>query len=769
MNIKTKKSCISNWINMALCFGVALSTFSSCNTTNKQTNDGQKNLTQYVDPYIGTGDHGHVFLGANVPFGEVQLGPTNITHGWDWTSGYHISDSTIVGFGHLHLNGTGIGDLGDIMFLPVTGNPTFKRGVAGDETTGIYSLFRRETEAVKPGYYKVHLDRYNVDVELTATERVGFHKYTFIDAKDPKVVINLEQGIGWDAPVEGYIVQENDTVVSGYRYSKGWAEDQRVYFTAVFSEPITKFSVFDSISSKEGNSLTAKNVYGQAEFAPLEGKKSVLAKVAVSSVSIDGAKANMSAELPGWDFEKTIAQADNAWNKELNKIDIQSNDSSVMRTFYTALYHTMVAPSLFSDVDGAYRGSDKQIHQGGNQKTYTTFSLWDTYRSAHPLMTIIHPEKMPDMINTMLNIYKEQGKLPVWHLVGNETNCMVGNGGIAVVADAYLKGIEGFDKDLAYEAMKKSAMLDDRGLDLYKQYGYIPYDKYNESVATGMEYAIADWAIAQVAKERGEKEDYEYFLKRSNSFAHYFDPSIGFMRGVDSKGNFRPGKLNPFASTHREDDYTEGNGWQYIWLTPQNVNGLVDLFGGEEKFTQKLDSLFIVEGHLGTEASPDISGLIGQYAQGNEPSHHVIYMYPYVGQQWKTADKSREILTTLYFDAPAGLSGNEDVGQMSAWYILSALGFYQVAPAGGPYIFGSPLVDQAVINVGNNKTFTIKANNNKKDNKYIQSVTLDGKPYTKSYIEYADIVKGGELVFEMGATPSNTFGVKPEDRPRSIQ
>lgn len=753
------------WGLLSACVVLSL---SSCREKEK-TEETRTNLTQYVDPYIGTGDHGHVFLGANVPYGAVQLGPSNITQGWDWCSGYHISDSTILGFAHTHVNGTGIGDLGDISLLPITGEVVHSRGIAGDPSTGVYSLFNRSTEKVKPGYYAVHLDRYNVDVELTATKRVGFHKYSYLDAKNPKVLINLEAGIGWDAPVEGYITQENDSVISGYRYSKGWAKDQRIYFTAVFSEPMTKFSVWEGKNAKEGTSLKAKDVYAEAEFAPAEGKSELFVKVAISPVSIENAKANMADELPSWNFEKTIAEADKAWNKELNRVVIKSKDQSVLRNFYTALYHTMVAPSLFCDVNGDYQGADLQKHNGGDQKTYTTFSLWDTYRAAHPLMTIIHPEMMPDIINTMLNIYKEQGKLPVWHLVGNETDCMVGNPGIPVVADAILKGYDGFDKDLAYEAMKNSAMKDERGLNYYKEYGFIPFDKENESVAKGMEYAIADWALAQVAKQMGKTEDYEYFLKRSNSFTHYFDKSINFMRGVDSNGKFRNEPLDPFKSVHRVNDYTEGNAWQYTWLVPQNVKGLVDLFGSEDKFIQKLDSLFIVEGDLGEEASPDISGLIGQYAHGNEPSHHVLYLYSYVGQQWKTAEKVREVLTTLYHDAPAGLCGNEDVGQMSSWYILSSLGFYQVAPAGGVYVFGSPLVDEAEIHVGNGKIFRIIAENNSPENKYIQSVTLNFKPYTKSYIDFKDIKAGGQLIFKMGNTPSKTFGVNPEDRPQTVQ
>lgn len=738
---------------------IALTVLVSACSNKQEQNTTQQNLTQYVDPYIGTGDHGHVFLGANVPFGLVQLGPTNITEGWDWVSGYHITDSTIWGFTHMHLSGTGIGDLLDIAFMPVIGDVTLGKGVITDSNSGMYSLFSHDRETTKAGYYAVHLDRYNVDVELTATKRVGFHKYIFPESDNAKVVIDLKSHLNWDEPTETYLVYENDTTISGYRYSKGWANDQRVFFTAHFSKPMKKFLLSeneDPKEAKEGTELKAKGVYGQALF-DTKDKEEIYIKVALSPVSIENAKLNMQAELSGWDFQQTIANADKAWNDELNKIQIKVNDDKVKRTFYTALFHTMTAPSEFHDVNGDYYGADQQMHKAGNFKNYATFSLWDTYRAAHPLMTIIHPEKMSDMINTMLTIYQQQGKLPVWHLVGCETDCMVGNPGISVVADAILKGYGGFDKELAYEAMKTSAMLDERGLKYFKEYGYIPYDKEPEGLSKCMEYAIADWALAQVAKEMGKTEDYEYFMKRSKAYTYYFDKETRFVRGLSSDGKFRS-NFNPFESVHRDNDYTEGNAWQYTWLVPHDIQGLMDLFGSKEAFVTKLDSLFVVEGSLGEHASPDISGLIGQYAHGNEPSHHVVYMYPYIGQPWKTADKVREVLSELYHDQPAGLSGNEDVGQMSAWYILSSLGFYQVEPAGGKYIFGSPIVDEAIIKVKDGKTFKVTAKNNSAENKYIQSVTLNGKAYDKYYIDFKDIEAGGTLEFTMGNTPSETWG-----------
>lgn len=731
--------------------------FLSCMQDKNQ--DELQNLTSYVDPYIGTGDHGHVFLGANVPFGMVQLGPTNISEGWDWVSGYHISDSTIWAFTHLHLSGTGIGDLLDIGFMPVTGDVKLGKGTAEDPKSGMYSLFDRKKETVKPGYYSVHLDRYDIDVELTTTKRVGFHKYTFPQTEEAKVIIDLKTKLNWDEPMDTYLIQENDSTVSGYRFSQGWANNQKIFFTAVFSKPMKDFLLSkgddDIQSAKE---LKAKGIYGQALFS-MDDQEELYVKVALSPTSIENAKLNMQTELPAWNFEETIKNADQEWNEELNKIQIKTTDSSVMRTFYTSLYHTMIAPSEFCDINGDYYGADNQMHQKADFVNYTTFSLWDTYRAAHPLMTIIHPEKMSDMINTMLTIYQQQGRLAVWHLMGCETDCMVGNSGVPVVADAILKGYTGFDKELAYEAMRTSMMGDERGLDSYKKYKYIPYEKHDEALSYAMEYAIDDWALAQVAKTMNKTEDYEYFLNRSKVYKYYFDKETGFVRGLDAEGKFRP-NLDPFKSVHRANDYTEGNAWQYTWLVPHDVEGLVEAFGGRDTFINKLDSLFIVEGDLGEEASPDISGLIGQYAHGNEPSHHVLYIYPYVGQPWKTAEKVRETLYTLYDDTPTGISGNEDVGQMSAWYILSALGMYQVEPAGGKYIFGSPIVDEALIKIKDGKVFTLKVLSNSKDNKYIQSVKLNGKEYNKYYILFEDIIAGGVIEFTMGSEPSATWGIE---------
>lgn len=721
------------------------------------------NLTQFVDPYIGSGEHGHVFVGANVPFGFVQLGPTQLSTGWDWCSGYHYSDSTIIGFGHQHLSGTGIGDLGDIAFMPVLGKIKTTRGELPNQESGIYSYFSHNNEQVRPGYYSVHLDRFGIDVELTATKRVGFHKYHFPQSDSANIVIDLEHGIGWDSPVEGSLVLENDSVISGYRRSSGWAKDQTVYFYAVFSKPIRSFSVFDGLSEMDGTSVKAKRAYGQAYF-DVDADEPVMVKVALSPSSIDAARQNMDAELQGWDFEQAVADADNAWNEELGKIRVETDSEVNKRVFYTAFYHTMVAPSVFHDVNGDYRGSDGVIRNDKSYTNHTTFSLWDTYRAAHPLMTLIHPDIVPDIGKTMINIFKQQGKLPVWHLMGNETDCMVGNPGAIVLADMVLKGFD-VDKEAAFEAMKASAMLDERGMKFLKEYGYIPYElePTHETVAKGLEYGVADWCIAEVAHSLGKTADYEYFKERSLLYKRHFDTNLQFMRGLSKSGEFRE-PFDPLHSIHMGDDYCEGNGWQYTWLVPHDVHGLIDLFGGEDAFRTKLDSLFVVEGDMGEHASSDITGLIGTYAHGNEPGHHIVYLYPFIGEQWKTAEKVRHILTTLYHDEPSGLSGNEDVGQMSAWYIMSAMGFYQVAPAGGVYILGSPLMDKVTVNVGNGKTFSVIAQNNSSENIYIQSVKLNGKTYHKSFILHQDIVNGGMLEIFMGDKPS-TFGVEKENRP----
>ena len=721
---------------------------ASCGSSQK--GQEMEDLTQFVDPRIGTGGHGHVFYGANVPYGFIQLGPTSIPQSWDWVSGYHVSDSTVIGFPHTHLSGTGIGDLHDINVMPVVGEVTYSRGDASSYETGLWSYSDRSKEVVTPGYYRTHLSRYNVDVELTATKRVGFHKYTFLGNESPAIVFDMVNGGCWDKTTEAVIRVVNDSTVSGYRYSKGWADDQRVFFRAEFSRKFDNVEFIVNDSVKEGNMAKGAQLFARVNFAA-GNQEPVYMKVALSPTSEEGAQLNMQTELSGWDFEKTIADAKAAWNKELNKVKVYTTDEASKKIFYTSLYHTLFAPSEFCDVNGDYYGADKQMHKGEGFVNYTTFSLWDTYRAAQPLMTILHPEKMSDIINTMLHIHQQQGKLPVWHLMGCETNCMVGNPGVPVVADAILKDIKGFDTELAFKALKESSMLPERGMEHRIEYGFIPADKMTEAIAYDMEYAIADWAVAQAAQKLGKQEDYEYFLKRSKSYKNYFDASTGFMRGKMLDGSWRT-PFSPYASSHRDDDYCEGNAWQYTWLVPHDVEGLVECFGSKEAFVNKLDSLFLANGDMGEASSPDISGLIGQYAHGNEPSHHTVYLYTLVGQPWKTADRIKEILHIMYTDQPDGLSGNEDVGQMSAWYILSSFGFYQVEPAGGKFVFGYPNFDKVEITVPAGK-FVIERENKGQQNNYIQGIVLNGTEYKKPWIEYADIMKGGELKFLMGDEP----------------
>ncbi len=685
-----------------------------------------QNLTQYVNQYVGTGGHGHTFMGANVPFGLVQLGPTEPTRGWDWCSGYYYDDDELIGFGHMHLSGTGIGCLGDVAFLPVK---DFKQ---------TSTRFKHEAEKVHPGYYSLQLTDPNVLVELTATERCGFHRYTFKDGAKAQLALDLSQCIGWDKLNDCLLTQESTTRLTGFRRSNGWAADRRIYFSIDFSQPVTVHRL-DSME--------------RVVVSVADNTKPLLVKVALSPVSIDKAKLNMQAEMAGWDFDATVKAADDAWNRELARIQIQTNDQTKKRVFYTAMYHLMTSCSKFNDVDREYRGADGKVHKA-DFTNYTTLSLWDTYRAAHPLMTVAFPEMQRDFAQTFLNIYKQQGRLPVWHLMGSETDCMVGNPGAIVLADLTMKGFVE-DKELALEALKATQMKDIRSLGLLKEHGYIPWnlEPENETVAKALEYCAADDGVAKVAKLLGKLDDYEYFFNRSRSYKKYYDPETRFMRAVGTDGKFRL-PFNPFFAEHRTNDYTEGNAWQYTFLVPHDVKGLIQLFGSDKAFMSKLDSLFFVEGWAGDNASPDMSGMTGQYAHGNEPSHHVIYMYNYAGRPDKAAPLLRKMLNEMYLDQPDGLSGNEDVGQMSAWYILSSVGLYQVDPVGGRFVIGSPLFDKATVNVGAGKTFTVVAKNNSDRNIYVQSARLNGKALKNSYIEFNDIRHGGTLELVMGPKPS---------------
>lgn len=724
------------------------------------------NLTQFVDPLIGSAQHGHVFVGANVPFGAVQLGPNNIMEGWDWCSGYNYVSNTITGFAHTHLSGTGIGDLGDISIMPATGKLIVEKGKTADGE-GYLSKFSHQNETAKAGYYSVLLDKYAIKAELTSTERVGFHQYTFEKgSKNPHIIIDLIEGIGWDKAVESSLKQIDATTIVGHRNSKGWANDQRLFFVIKLSQPIKNLILYDSTVVKSGKDLKGKKLKAAVEFASLNGDKLQI-KVALSPVSVENAQLNLKTELPGWDFSSTVKTADAKWNAELAKVKIDAS-TTTKKIFYTALYHTMVAPSLYNDVNKDYLGTDKKVYRKAGFNNLTTFSLWDTYRAANPLFTIIHQDKVSDVVNTMLAIYKQQGKLPVWHLMGSETNTMVGYHAVPVIVDAYLKGYRGFDVKLAYAAVKQSAMQKTNGIEYIQQLKHIPTDKVEESVAKALEYAIDDYCIAMMAKALNKTEDYKYFSKRAELYKEYFDHDTQFMRGKLSDGKWRT-PFSPVAAKHRGDDYTEGNAWQYTWLVPQDVEGLIKLFGGDKPFTNKLDSLFIVPSGLNDASSPDISGLIGNYAQGNEPGHHIPYLYAYAGQPWKTADLIRKIDNEFYTTKPDGLCGNEDVGQMSAWYVFTALGFYPVNPANGAYVFGTPLVKDASIELSGGKKFNVKVIDNSAENKYIQKIVLNGKPYSKSFLLHKTIMAGGNIQIFMGNKPSEIWGVKAEDRPVSAK
>ncbi len=711
------------------------------NTTNAQKPTG------FVDPMIGSGGHGHVFVGASVPFGAVQLGPNNIYKGWDWCSGYHYSDSLIIGFSHLHLSGTGIGDLADVLIMPVAGEVLLDKGRQQFPHNGYLTTFSHKNEVAKAGYYAVKLDN-GVAVELTASERVGFHQYRFPKGKDAHMIIDLKEGIN-DRSTDTYLEQTDDYTLKGYRFSSGWAKEQQVFFAIQSSKPIRKLSLYNEGKPLSGGKAQGVAVKGVLEFSQGDF---VELKVGISPVSADNALANIEAEIPKWNFSEIVKQADEKWNKELSGIEIQTKNEKNKRIFYTALFHSMIHPSLFNDHDGQYQGADNKNHANPGYNTYSIFSTWDTYRAEHPLFTLIAPSRMNDFINSMLAIFDEQGYLPIWHLNGYETGTMVGISSQQIIAEAYLKGFRGFDAERAFAAIKATAMSDLRGLGYVQKFQPIPSDsKVGRPVAQALELAIGDGSTALMAKAMGKTEDYEYFRKRAESYKLYFDAHSGFFRGKMADGTWNP-SFDPLKSTKPlAADYAEGNAWQYLWLVPQDVPGLMALLGGEKSFVEKLDKFFTLKAEATDEVLVDLTGLIGQYAHGNEPSHHIAYLYAYAGQQWKTAEKVRYIMKEFYHDQPDGIIGNEDCGQMSAWYIFSSLGFYPVLPASGNYVIGSPLFDKVTVNLENGKKFVVETVNNSNKNIYIQKVELNGRDYNQSYIRHQDILTGGTLRITMGS------------------
>lgn len=717
-------------------------------------------LLQYVDPYIGSGYHGHVFVGTSVPYGMVQLGPNNIHKGWDWCSGYHYSDSILIGFSHTHLSGTGCTDLGDILIMPLNEIRT-PRGNQDDIRDGYASRYSHDNEIARPEYYSLLLDRYNIKAELTATDRVGFHRYTYPEGKPASILIDLREGNGSNA-YDSYIRKIDDYTIEGYRYVRGWSPSRKVYFVLKSDKKIEQFTAYDDNTPKLWNQLKVASVKSVLTFGNV---KEVKVKVAISSVSCANAAMNLQAELSHWDFDKTVKMSADRWNKQLARMSVETDNEPAKRIFYTAHYHTMIAPTLYCDVNGEYRGMNDMIYTDPKKANYTTLSLWDTYRALHPLMTIIQPEMVDDIVNSMLSIYRQQDKLPIWPLMSGETNCMPGYSSVPVIADAYLKGFTGFDAEEALQAMKATATYEkQKGIPYVLEKEYIPADKVHEATSIAMEYAVDDWGIAAMARKMGKTGDAAIYAKRAHYYKNYFDSSIHFIRPKLEDGSWRT-PYDPARSIHTIGDFCEGNGWQYTFFAPQDPYGLIGLFGGDKPFVAKLDNFFTNNDSMGEGASSDITGLIGQYAHGNEPSHHVAYLYTYAGEQWKTAEKVRFIMDEFYTDRPDGIIGNEDCGQMSAWYLLSSMGLYQVNPSDGVFVFGSPCFKKVEMKVRGGKTFTVEAPDNNKENIYIQKVYLNGKPYNKSYITYDDIINGSTLKFVMGKKPNKNFGKAPANRP----
>ncbi|GAB5539098.1 MAG: hypothetical protein Salg2KO_12010 [Salibacteraceae bacterium] len=723
--------------------------------------DDERDFTQYVDPFIGTGGHGHTFPGATSPFGMVQLSPDTRLEGWDGCSGYHYTDNVVYGFSHTHLSGTGVSDYGDVLLMPISGEVYINNGYPNHPDRGYASTFKKESEGANPGYYFTHLEDYDIYVELTATKRVGFHKYTYNSKSKQSVILDLSHR---DKVIDsGYEVTAPNEIV-GFRRSDNWARDQHIYFVLQFSQPINALKAYKNEvlidQFTEGMNLTGTNLKLVSEFEPNVASE-ILVKVGISSVSIDGARKNLEAEVPHWDFNRVKNESRAAWNKELSKIEVSGGNLDEMKTFYTALYHCMIAPNLYSDVDGKYRGTDLQIHESKGHDYYTVFSLWDTFRAAHPLYTIIDQKRSLDFIKTFLAQYQDGGQLPVWELAGNYTGCMIGYHSVSVITDAYMKGITDFDQTLALEAMKSSALKDHLGLQSYKTHGYIRSEDESESVSKTLEYAYDDWCIYKMAEAVGDSVSASLFLSRASNYRNVFDPKTGFMR-PKTNGAWVSG-FDPREVNHH---FTEANSWQYSMFVPHDITGLIELHGGKKNFEDKLDGLFSADETTTGRNQADITGLIGQYAHGNEPSHHMAYLYNYIGKPWKTQERVREILTTLYTPQPDGLSGNEDCGQMSAWYVLSAMGFYSVTPGLPEYAIGSPLFSEVVIHLENGSELRITSNTDAKK-PYVQSATLNGEPLNQSYIHHNDIMNGGTLIFEMGPTANKQWCDDADSSPKT--
>jgi predicted alpha-1,2-mannosidase len=719
-----------------------------------------------VDPFIGTGFHGHTFPGATTPFGMVQLSPDTRTSGWDACGGYYDADTEIWGFSHTHLSGTGIGDYGDVLMMPFTGEVGIGSGTPDKPDYEYRSDFNKTNQFATPGYYRVLLDRYQIKAELSATPRAGIHRYTFPQAAKAGVVVDLKHSIQNRQILEAKIEVINDREIAGWRHVRGWAQNRWIYFHAEFSKPFTAELFVDDVWQKEQSAVTGKNVKARLNFATADAG-TVLVKVGISPVDCDGAKKNLRAEVPAWDFGEVVKQAAAAWAEQLARVEVKGGTADQQKIFATALYHTAICPNLASDVDGRYRGMDQKIHQDASYTNYTVFSLWDTFRAQHPLYTIINPDLDQAWIRSLLRKHDEGGILPMWELAANYTGCMIGYHAVPVIVDAYVKGLRDYDLNKAMEAVRFASQYDDQKPIPYnsaavradlmpkaKLYnatkGFIPADLEVKSVSKALEFAYNDWTIATMARRLGHEDTAQEYFKRASYYRQYFDPKTGFMRAKNSDGKW----LEPFTPTdsnHKGGEYVEGNAWQWTWFVPHDVPGLMELFGGRKPFAAKLNELFTTSSTLtGAEISSDITGLIGQYAHGNEPSHHIAYLFNWAEQPWRTAEIVSQIMTEFYQAAPAGLIGNEDAGQMSAWFVLSSMGIYQVCPGDPNFSLGCPLFDEVRVSLPGGKTFVVRRQNASAQNKYAQQVTLDGEPLKSPFISYADIMAGGELVFTLG-------------------
>lgn len=705
--------------------------------------------TKYVDPFIGTAEHGHTFPGATLPFGGIQFSPDNPRSAWDWCSGYHYSDSIISSFSLSHLSGTGIGDLQDIRILPTISEYNGKKPES--YIIANYAKYKHKNEVAKPGFYSVIFDN-GIKTELTATTRVGMARITFPEKKNKNIIIDLTTARNWDKTTESYIEKLDKRTIKGYRLSKGWANDQRVYFTMRFSEDFELYAGTDTLSlTPVGKSLKGEKCYALIKFNT--ENNIIKLKTSTSSANIEGSVENLRQEVKGMNFDKIKVLANNKWEEELSKIKISEENISKLRTFYTALYHSYIAPFTYSDVSGNFKGADGNNHSTKGYTQYTVFSLWDTFRALHPLLTITQQERVKDMVNSMLSHYSITKLMPVWELCGNETNCMIGYHSISVVTEAFLKGINEIDSVKIYNAVKNTLLSNEKDLNLYRKYGYIPYNLSNESVSKTLELAYNFYAMSVLAKKMNNKYDYEYFGELSKKYINLFDATTGFMRGKSSEGKWKE-PFDPLYSKHRDDEYTEGNAWQYSWFVPHDTQGLIKLYRGNKHFTNKLEQLFTIKEKLkGEDASPDISGMIGQYAHGNEPSHHIAYLFNYAGRPDRTQFYVNKILNEMYSDKYDGIAGNEDCGQMSAWYVLSSMGLYPLNPISLKYDLTSPLFKNIEIQLPNNKSFKITSDKKTEKDIYIKTVKLNGEKLNRLWITHNELMEGGLLEFELSDKP----------------